>query len=295
MSIKALGNNYFSISDCPINICKIENSKQITHEFDLTEVEHIHDFIEIVLILKGRGIQIVEGHEYNVGSGDIFVLQGNQKHYFKDASQLEIINVMYDESRNPLLVPDKIKHLDSYKALFVLEPKYRDSYHFKNSLSLNPPEMSQVEMILNAMFHEQNSKMEGFDVILSNLLQELIIVLSRYYGKIDTKEAKSLMRIANIVEELEMKLNEKIYIKDLAEKAYMSERNFQRVFLRAVGISPLKYLMQSRLKKSVRLLLETDSPIADIAIMTGFADSNHFIKNFRKSFGTTPYKYRNLF
>lgn len=247
----------------------------------------------MVFIIHGDGIQIVEGNEYPVSTGDVFVLQGHQKHYFKEAGQLEIINVMFDEKRDPAILPEKIKVLNGFKALFLLEPKYRHRHHFKNRLSLNLQELSQVKMILGMMFREQENKLEGYEVILSNLLQELIITISRYYGKIETKEAISLLRIASIIKYLDSRLQEKVYIKELASMAHMSERNFQRIFNKALGISPRRYVLQARLQKASQLLSETDLPVADIAIMTGFSDSNHLIKNFRKSFGSTPYKYRN--
>jgi AraC-like DNA-binding protein len=295
MNIMALGDNYFSISDCPINICRIKSSKNITHNHDLTEIEHIHDFVEVVIIVQGHGTQVVERHEYPVSSGDVFVLQGNQKHYFKDSSQLEIVNVMFDEANCPGMIPEKIKLYDGFKALFVLEPKYRNRHHFKNSLRLQPKQLAQVEMILNSMFYEIERSQQGFEILLTNLLQELIVKLSRFYSRIETKEAQSLLRLANIIEEMETQPQKKVLIEDLAKRAYMSPRNFQRVFNRALGISPQKYLLQSRLQKSVQLLIDTDYPVADIAIMSGFSDSNHLIKKFRTTYGTTPNKYRQKF
>ena len=47
-----------------------------------------------------------------------------------------------------------------------------------------------------------------------------------------------------------------------------------------------------RISNSVALLKETDLKIADIAQMTGFVDSNAFIRIFKKLKGTTPGKYK---
>jgi quercetin dioxygenase-like cupin family protein len=61
---------------------RIDSRQNISHQDDLTEIEHFHDFTEIVFIIKGKGIQIIEEKEYPVSAGDVFVLQGNQNQEF---------------------------------------------------------------------------------------------------------------------------------------------------------------------------------------------------------------------
>jgi mannose-6-phosphate isomerase-like protein (cupin superfamily) len=126
----AKGDNYFQDPDLAINVCRINRMKQISHEHDLTEVEHHHDFIEIVFVTKGKGTQIISNNEYEVSEGDIFILQGFQNHYFKDASKVEIVNLMFDPVRNPNLVSKEVKTISGYPALFILEPRYRSRMNF---------------------------------------------------------------------------------------------------------------------------------------------------------------------
>lgn len=295
MTIKALGQNYFTDMGCPVNLCRVDRREQLTHAHDLTETEHYHDFIEIVFILNGQGKQVLEGNEYLVSAGDVFVLQGNQRHYFMDASQVEIVNVMYDGINKAEIVDDSIKKMEGYNALFIFEPYYRSNHRFKNKLRLNRDELAKIEIILNAMFYEQENKQEGYELILGNRLQELIILLSRHYSNIEATEAQSLVRIGKVIDYLENDLSEKIYIEDLADMAFMSKRNFMRIFKRAVGLSPIQYLMQVRLQKARRLLRDTNLQISDVSLTCGFTDSNYFIKCFKQSFGTTPYKFRTRF
>ncbi|MCD4735282.1 MAG: helix-turn-helix domain-containing protein [Bacteroidales bacterium] len=295
MCVKALAKNYFREDDCPVSLYRVSRKNNITHAHDLTEIEHFHDFMEIVFILKGQGIQVVENYEYHVSSGDVFVLQGNQKHYFKDASIVEIVNVMVDDIKNPHIIPEKIRKIEGFNALFILEPKYRTRHHFKNKLQLNRHEIAKIEILLNGMFLELNEKNKGFQVILVNRLQELLILLSRHYSLIEITEARSLVDIGKVLEYFENNLDKKIYIDDMADMANMSKRNFHRIFKCALGISPVNYLIEVRLQKARKLLRETDLQIADISIVTGFSDSTYFIKCFRQTFGTTPHKFKMRF
>lgn len=292
MTIQALGTNYFDNNQFPINICKVDLASNVTHEHDLTESEHSHDFIEVAFIIKGKGIQVIEEQEYLVSAGDVFVLQGNQKHFFKDAKGVEIINLMYDEKGFNKLISDKVKALFGYKALFILESQYRAWYHFKNKLHLDRSNMAKLEMILNVMVMEQENRLEGFEWIIANRLEELVILLSRYYSRLEATEAQALVRISKVIDYLEQNYHNRIYLDELAGMSFMSTRNFQRIFKKAVGSSPTVYLQQIRLQKARKLLRETELSVTDIAIETGFGDGNYFIKCFKKATGITPIKFR---
>jgi AraC-like DNA-binding protein/mannose-6-phosphate isomerase-like protein (cupin superfamily) len=292
MAIKALGLHYFDDEEFPLNICRIERKENITHAFDLTEIEHYHDFNELVFIIKGKGIQVIEQNEYMVSAGDVFVLQGNQKHYFKDPSGIELVNVMFAPNKQQNIISDSVRKLEGYNALFILESQYRALHHFQNKLHLDRSDMAKMEFILNSMMLELEHKLEGYKTLLGNKLEELIILLSRHYSSLEATEAKALVRIGKVIDYLENNFTDKIYLDKLAEMAFMSTRNFQRIFQKAVGSSPSNYIMQIRLQKARKMLRNTESPITDIAIDSGFGDSNYFIKCFKKEIGITPVKFR---
>ena len=292
MTEKALGQNYFKNEECPINLSRVDRRHNKSHAFDLTETEHFHDFVEVVFILNGHGTQVLEGNEYQVRAGDAFVLQGNQKHYFKDAGSVEIVNLMFDGIRNKQMINERVKLLEGYKALFILEPNFRAKHHFKNMLRLTRDELASIEVILNTMFLEQEHKNDGYEIILQNRLEELIVLLSRHYSNIKTTKAKALLRISKVIDYIEDNYQKDIYIDALSEMAFMSKRNFMRVFKGAVGLSPINYLKQVRLQKARFLLRETNRQISEISYLCGFTDGNYFIKCFKKTYGTTPNKFR---
>jgi len=292
MTDKALGSNYFKEPSFPLSVKKVDRKFNISHSADLTEIEHFHDFTEIVFIIKGKGIQMIEEQEYPVSAGDVFVLQGNQKHYFKEAGAVEIVNVMYDAKKNKNLISEPIRKLEGYKALFILESQFRARHYFKNKLHLVRSDMAKLEIILNSMILELDHQFEGYQLILKNRLEELIILLSRYYSRLDATEAQSLVRIGKVIDYLEENFAEKIYLDGLSEMAFMSTRNFQRIFKKAVGSTPSNYLMQIRLQRARKLLRETGLPVSEIADVTGFGDGNYFIKCFKTENELTPNKFR---
>jgi AraC-like DNA-binding protein len=288
----AKGDNYFKDHELAINVCRINRMKHISHENDLTEIEHHHDFVEIVFITKGKGIQVISNNEYEVSEGDIFILQGFQNHYFKDADKAEIINVMFDPVKSPGLISDDIKTIDGYSALFILEPRYRNRMHFKNMLHLNQVDLAKSEYILNTMLYENLHKEPGYELFLKNKLEEIIIFLSRKYSQISIPKARSMVRIGKAIDFIEHNFHNNIYIQQLAEMGFMSIRNFQRIFKDATGLSPNDYLLELRIQHASKLLSETDSAIYNVSEQVGIADWFYFSKAFKKKFGVSPLKYR---
>jgi len=289
---KALGYNYFKDNALAINVCKVNRMKHISHENDLTEVEHHHDFIEIVFITKGKGTQVISNNEYEVSEGDIFILQGFQNHYFKNADKAEIINVMFDPVKSHNLISPDIKTIDGYNALFLLEPRYHNRMHFKNMLHLNQVDLAKSEYILNNMLHEISHKEADYELYLKNKLEEIIIFLSRKYSQISIPKAKSLVRIGKAIDFIEHNFQNNIYIHQLAELSFMSVRNFQRIFKEATGLSPNNYLLELRIQNASKLLTESNSAIYEVSAMVGISDWFYFSKAFKKKFGVSPLNYR---
>jgi AraC-like DNA-binding protein len=82
-----------------------------------------------------------------------------------------------------------------------------------------------------------------------------------------------------------------VTLKKLAEICHLSPYHFLRRFRRQYGLPPHTAQLQMRINLARRLLADSQ-PIADVAAVTGFADQSHFTREFKKSVGTTPQKYR---
>lgn len=75
-----------------------------------------------------------------------------------------------------------------------------------------------------------------------------------------------------------------------ARNAYMSRFHFIRKFKEISGLTPHKFLIQNRIRRSQQLLISGFS-MADTAAMTGFYDQSHFNRYFRKIVGLSPTEY----
>ncbi|MEQ1748518.1 MAG: helix-turn-helix domain-containing protein, partial [Prosthecobacter sp.] len=102
----------------------------------------------------------------------------------------------------------------------------------------------------------------------------------------------SAKRLAAAINHLHQNSSEPLSTELLAQMAGMSVSQFERVFRKTLGTSPRQYLLQVRITKAARLIAETDSSIALIALECGFYDHAHFTRVFRQQTGRTPVAHR---
>jgi AraC-like DNA-binding protein len=83
-----------------------------------------------------------------------------------------------------------------------------------------------------------------------------------------------------------------ITLDKLADLAHLNKSYLVRLFRREVGMSPIEYLIDVRIKNAMKLLAMTDMKLSDIAESCGWSDCSFFIRQFKHKTGVTPYEYK---
>jgi transcriptional regulator GlxA family with amidase domain len=81
----------------------------------------------------------------------------------------------------------------------------------------------------------------------------------------------------------------------LARRVAMSPRNFFRVFVREVGMTPGRFVERVRVEAARRLLEETARGIPEVAAACGFGSPETMRIAFRRALGVNPKGYRSRF
>lgn len=81
-------------------------------------------------------------------------------------------------------------------------------------------------------------------------------------------------------------------LQDYAKLCNRSLSSFKRDFFAVYHENPGHWLLTKKLDFSHHLLLTTDKPVNDISNESGFENSTHFSKAFKKRFGLSPLQYR---
>lgn len=88
--------------------------------------------------------------------------------------------------------------------------------------------------------------------------------------------------------------HEKIYVKNLADAAYISERECYRLFAEHLDMSPGEYIQSYRIQAACNLLINSRKSVTDIGQSCGLGSSSYFGKIFREKMGVTPVEYRRM-
>jgi AraC-like DNA-binding protein len=78
--------------------------------------------------------------------------------------------------------------------------------------------------------------------------------------------------------------------KQVAKKAALSVRTLERLFLKETGMTFGKWRQQLKLLYALRLLA-ADKSVTQVALEVGYESPSAFIAMFRRTLGTTPYRY----
>ena len=104
--------------------------------------------------------------------------------------------------------------------------------------------------------------------------------------------ALELERIYPAVLRIKDAYDQALSAKDLADACAMSQATFYRLFRQTVGLTPMQYLEDYRLKQAAQLLLSDTDTLAVIAEKCGYCDEFHLSRNFKKHYGMSPRDYK---
>ena len=90
-------------------------------------------------------------------------------------------------------------------------------------------------------------------------------------------------------------LQVEITVEELAEKVLMSPRNFARVFVKEMNITPVKFMEKMRVEAACRSLTAQHLTQEEIAAACGFKNAENMRRVFLKVFDVTPSEYRKRF
>ena len=157
-----------------------------------------------------------------------------------------------------------------------------------------------VEQIARSFLSEMQTEGLGGRLYSETLATQLAIHLLRQYCAFDIKLKQyngglSPRKLQTAIDYIETNLEGKIGLDALAKITQTSPYHFSRLFKQSTGITPYQYVIQQRIELGKQLLRKEELPIAEIAMMCGFASQSSFTTAFRKLVGITPKAYQKEF
>ncbi|WP_281521806.1 helix-turn-helix domain-containing protein [Dubosiella newyorkensis] len=104
--------------------------------------------------------------------------------------------------------------------------------------------------------------------------------------------AQNVNIVQKIIEYIEDHLHENIDQDTLAASMHYSKYYLHRLFTKTIGLSIHTYILRRRLSEAARSLAQTQRPIMEIALWSGYESQRTFTNRFRKMYKIPPAKFR---
>lgn len=237
------------------------------------EMEHNHDFYELMAVLSGSGNHWINGTVYQVLPGDVFLLNFGDRHYLNPSSKTEFRWIVLAWGPSWLTVEDPI---------LLNNKKFNDraSRHITN-------------MLLDSLY-EYNMKQDGYLDVIRYQLMAMLKKLKRlpdYPADTYTdRHRKNLIKRA--IGYIQENYAEQISLQDIAELLDISQVYLCKLFSEEVGMGAIQYLRKVRVDRAASLLRTTEKKVSRIAAEVGFRDAKSFFSAFKAQMGVTPATYR---
>ena len=233
---------------------------------------------QIIYIAAGKGHFILDSREVIVSAGNMILYQPKQVqdyfYYGEDKTQVWFVHFTGKEVRNILR---------QYEIS-------TDGYILQSGLS------REYENLFRRMRDELVNCSWGYEEMLTLLFRELLMTMRRHM----TEKAP---QVSGFIQDeidrariyFEDHYNEEISIEQYAASRSMSTSWFNKSFRKSMGTSPMRYILDIRIRNAQVLLETTDYPISNIAALVGYDNPLYFSRLFSKAKGLSPSGYRKAF
>ncbi len=167
-------------------------------------------------------------------------------------------------------------------------------FEIRNVFEMRDPLIEHVARILLAEMEREPHPTQA--LIIDAMSCALAAHLLRSHNAFDSGmayEASPLGRVEleKIRTFIEDNIGRTIELGELASLVNVSRFHFGRMFKRSTGMTAIRYVESVRIGRAQVLISETGLALAEIALITGFADQSHFTRRFHKCVGCTPASY----
>ena len=232
---------------------------------------HGRSSAQLLYFLSGQGRILIGDRSLIVGQDSLVAVNPNQD-YILDCGE--------DPVRYVLLEIDG--------ALFGFAPP-----DIRLGVYNCAPFAQQMRFYLQTLLDEWETRADGWEPSVQNLLELLLIRISRHGGlSVMTDNHRSGKECASIKRYIDANFGEEITLDSLAARTNLNKYYLVHVFTRTYGISPINYLIGRRIDGAKQLLAESDYSISQIAQMVGFSSQSYFSQSFKRVTGQTPAQYR---
>lgn len=240
---------------------------------------HHHLRIEINYVKKGNCILHLDRESISFREGETMIITSGINHSFEAGTegttlmQLEFLPEIFSQ-----FDPQAKGKFTDFASVMLFSEENR-LIKIVNNIRI----MQVVQRIVN----ELKQKGQYYHYLVVMYYAELLILIYRYmdetYLPICSNEA-----LKKAISFIRLNYPSDITVTEVARQAGVGERHLRNLFSRHLDLSPLDYLHQIRINKSIELLRNTELSVKEICFQCGFKSPQYFSRVFKQQTGITP-------
>ncbi|MCM3672055.1 AraC family transcriptional regulator [Mesobacillus maritimus] len=247
---------------------------------------HWHEEFQFVLVRRGEAIFQINERKVTVREGEGLFINSSCLHMAQEKNGSGCVYICLNVSPSFVLSQDLF-------TTFVLPYVQATNLPY---LHLVPKELWANNILdsivkINQLIKEKPPYYE-IDISLQLALIWKNLIINGVPLEYEQTEIVKNQRMRQMLEWIHTHYAEKILLDDLAQAGGLSRSECCRYFKRILKKTPLNYVTDYRIQKSLLLLQQTESNVTDVAYKVGFNSTSYFIEKFRKSMNMTPLAYK---
>lgn len=252
----------------------------------LSDRLHFHNHMEIGYCFSDEGFLLFDGsRKVPFQAGDIFLIPRFVPHTTCSAKGCK--------SRWNYLYID-LDQITRGQFLHISDQGERISSLIGSYLKLTAAEYPRLHFLCKCMLEEALPDAQK-DVPLFTLYSRLLTEELRRTLHAEARErmpSHGVFSLKHALEYIDDHYMEPCNTTKLAALCHLSETHFRRLFLSSMHTTPLKYVLQVRIRQACVLLKTTKHPITTVGQMVGINSISSFNRNFQQVMGMSPQQYR---
>jgi len=252
---------------------------------------HRHNVMELNFIERGNGARrIVRDSSESIGDYDLVMFGNNLEHSWDQgtcsSADIRELTVHFDGDIF-------LKGMQGKRVFESVNKMLKES---SQGLSFGMPSVLSIYNTLNRLVGEKDQfeQIILFERIIYELAKSPYRVLTRMQHELPDYSIAA-GKVAGLREYVRKNYHRNLQLKELVEFSGLPSSSLNRLFKMHTGMTVYNYLIQVRLEKAARRLIDTADKISDIARQCGFCNISNFNRAFKANCNVTPREYREAF
>lgn len=252
--------------------------------------ERKNTFFEMVFVLEGKGIQIINDHRLPYAGDKLFLIFPQDTHSFEVIEKTKFFFIRFQDSYLKTQSNDWIQKLE-----FI----FHNHNHLPGCILKTITDKPLLRAMIEALIREEKSSFPQQQEVIKQILNTIITIAARNISLIspmaiapsNTEQSLDLLHYVhqNIYKPEALKAT-KMALEFNVSPTYISE-----YFKTKTGQSIQQYTMAYKIKLIETRLKFTNMQINEIVYEFGFSDASHLNRLFKKYTGLNPSDYKKQF